>query len=229
MEDVKAGIESLTEKEDKLGFVKKVYGIISAQFILTMLLCVIPFVSDSARDWMLSYGGQWLAICSCIVALMIACVIACVKPLARKTPHNYLLLTAFTLTFGYSVAAICAWYSPDVVLTAAGLTACIVLGLTLFAFSGIADFTILAGMLVVLLFASLAFMIVTLIVGFYSYIGWCYLGVFLYGLYLVIDTSIIMGGKRYKMFMDEYVLCAMILYIDMIMIFLYILRILGGR
>mmetsp|Transcript_13935 Transcript_13935/g.10045 ORF Transcript_13935/g.10045 Transcript_13935/m.10045 type:complete len:140 (-) Transcript_13935:47-466(-) len=139
------------------------------------------------------------------------------------------MLLAFTLCFGYCVAAICAWYSLDVVLTAAGMTAAIVLGLTLFAFSGLADFTILFGLLVVFLFATLAFAIISIIVLWQDYILWCYLGVMLYGLYLVIDTTLLMGGNRYKIFIDDYILAAMILYIDMIMILLYLLRILGGR
>mmetsp|Transcript_26230 Transcript_26230/g.25406 ORF Transcript_26230/g.25406 Transcript_26230/m.25406 type:complete len:178 (-) Transcript_26230:54-587(-) len=177
----------------------------------------------------MAYEGDWLSITLCVVAIMIACVIMCVRPLARKVPHNYILLLSFTLCFAYCVAAICAWYSLEVVLAAAGMTAAIVLGLTLFAFSGLADFTILWGALVVLLVASLVFMFMCIFIGWYSYIGWCYLGVFIYGLYLVIDTKIIMGGSRYKIFIDDYILAAMILYIDMIMIFLYILRILGGR
>jgi len=44
----------------------------------------------------------------------------------------------------------------------------------------------------------------------------------------VIDTQLIIGGKRLQLSMDEYVVGALLLYIDIIQIFLYILMILGG-
>jgi len=38
-----------------------------------------------------------------------------------------------------------------------------------------------------------------------------------------------MGGKQVELAIDEYILAAMMLYIDIIQIFLYILRLLGDR
>ena len=49
------------------------------------------------------------------------------------------------------------------------------------------------------------------------------LGVFLFGVYLIFDTQLIMGGKRYELSIDDYVVGALILYLDIIMIFLYLL------
>eukprot|EP00349_Pseudokeronopsis_sp_Brazil_P009582 CAMPEP_0202971086 /NCGR_PEP_ID=MMETSP1396-20130829/23293_1 /ASSEMBLY_ACC=CAM_ASM_000872 /TAXON_ID= /ORGANISM="Pseudokeronopsis sp., Strain Brazil" /LENGTH=241 /DNA_ID=CAMNT_0049700097 /DNA_START=83 /DNA_END=808 /DNA_ORIENTATION=+ len=215
------------DKEMRLGFIKKVYAIIAFQFLLTTGLCLMPMLSVTVADWM-TYQGIWLAYTTLVVSFVLICAMACSPKLSRKVPLNYVLLTTFTLLFGYFVACICAFYAPEIVATAAGMTAAIVVGLTLFAFSGLADFTVLWGALVVLLMASLSLMLVSLITGFYTYYGWCFLFVFIYGMYLVIDTKIIMGGKRYKLLVDDYILCAMILYLDMIMIFLYILALLGG-
>ena len=61
------------------------------------------------------------------------------------------------------------------------------------------------------------------------YTGWCLFGVIIYGLYLIIDTKLIMGGNRYKIMADEYIVCCMILYTDIIMIFIYLLALLGGK
>ena len=49
-----------------------------------------------------------------------------------------------------------------------------------------------------------------------------------FGFYLIVDTQMIMGGKSIELSIDEYILAAMLLYIDIIQIFLYILRILGN-
>ena len=49
------------------------------------------------------------------------------------------------------------------------------------------------------------------------------LGVFLFGVYLIFDTQLVMGGKRYELCIDDYIVGALILYLDIIMIFLYLL------
>lgn len=55
------------------------------------------------------------------------------------------------------------------------------------------------------------------------------LGLILYSFYLIYDTQLIMGGKRYGLSLDDYVVAAIIIYLDIIMIFLYILSLLGGK
>lgn len=51
----------------------------------------------------------------------------------------------------------------------------------------------------------------------------------IYSVYLIIDTQLIMGGREKELTMDNYVLGAVILYIDIIRLFLEILRIFGKR
>jgi hypothetical protein len=53
---------------------------------------------------------------------------------------------------------------------------------------------------------------------------YCTLGVILFGIYLIIDTQLILGGKRMQFSIDDYAAAAMLLYIDIIQIFLYLLR-----
>lgn len=58
---------------------------------------------------------------------------------------------------------------------------------------------------------------------------YCMMGVIIYSIYLVIDTQLIMGGKRYQIELDDYILGAIILYTDVVMLFLYLLQLIGGR
>lgn len=58
---------------------------------------------------------------------------------------------------------------------------------------------------------------------------YCCLGVILFGIYLVIDTQMIIGGKRLELSTDDYIAAALLLYIDIIQIFLYILQMLGKK
>jgi FtsH-binding integral membrane protein len=55
----------------------------------------------------------------------------------------------------------------------------------------------------------------------------CALGVIIFGIYIIIDTQMIIGSHKYGIGMDDYILGALILYIDIIQLFLYILRLLS--
>jgi len=58
---------------------------------------------------------------------------------------------------------------------------------------------------------------------------YCSLGIFVFGLYLIIDTQLVMGHKSFSISMDDYVIAALLIYIDIIQLFLYILSLLSNR
>lgn len=76
-----------------------------------------------------------------------------------------------------------------------------------------------------------------LMLGIFSLFVWspflnnlyCALGVIVFGIYLVIDTQLIVGGRRLELSMDDYVAGALILYLDIIQIFLYLLQLLSKK
>jgi len=49
----------------------------------------------------------------------------------------------------------------------------------------------------------------------------------IYSVYLLIDTQLILGGKNKELTLDNYILGAILLYIDIIQLFMHILRIIG--
>jgi FtsH-binding integral membrane protein len=61
---------------------------------------------------------------------------------------------------------------------------------------------------------------------------WLCLGVVIYSIYLIIDTMMIVGGKSMNGMQcnsDDYIIGAMMLYMDIVILFVYILRILGKK
>jgi len=60
---------------------------------------------------------------------------------------------------------------------------------------------------------------------------YCWLGALLFSFYIVIDTQAIIGGKhRAGVFgEDEYIAAALNLYIDIVQLFMYILRLVGRK
>ena len=109
------------------------------------------------------------------------------------------------------------------------ITIAIVVALTLYAIFTPTDFTTCGGLLVVLTAVIIILFIIMLFTDSkIVHLIYCGVGVFLFGLYLVIDTQMIMGGRSMEYSFDEHCFAAMNLYIDIIQIFLYILQILGS-
>ena len=106
----------------------------------------------------------------------------------------------------------------------------IVLGLTLYAWTSKTDLTMHGG-----IFLSLSLILCFLgIIGifFRSYFYQCFLccfGVLLMSIYLIYDTQLVIGNKKNLISMDLYIIAAMMIYLDVINIFLYILRLFGKK
>lgn len=174
-------------KEDQLGFIRKVYGILSVQLTLTALICIIPYTSVGARNFMVQNYGIWI-FCM-VVGFILSCVFACCTSVGRKVPMNYILLFAFTFCEGYLVACCCAVVNdPSAVLSASFTTAALVIVLTIYAMTTKTDFTVCGGTLCVL-------SVVLLFFGFFSFffgptmrLVYSMCGVLLFGIFLIFDT-----------------------------------------
>ena len=155
--------------------------------------------------------------------------IGCYKKVARTVPLNYICLFVFTLCESYVVSFVASMYDRDTVLIAACLTAAMTVGLTLYAVFTKTDFTTCGGILMVccvcLIFGGI------LSIFFHSKIlrlVLAVLGVIVFGIYLVYDTQLVIGKNKNKYSMDDYIMAAMNLYIDIVQIFLYLLQIVGA-
>ena len=115
---------------------------------------------------------------------------------------------------------------------AAVMTLVLTISLTIYAFTTKKDYTYLGGTFFILVSALL---LLGLFVFFFNseflYTLYSVLGVILYSYYLIYDTQLLAGGshKHFKLSLDDYVLAALFIYIDVILLFLYILSLLGGR
>ena len=163
--------------------------------------------------------------------ILIQCAIMCCKSVARKSPNNYILLFVFTACEAFCFSTICAHYPINDCLLAAGMTTAVTLALTFYACTTKSDFTTCGS-----LFFILAMVMIGLVIAsfFLTFAAWWHpvvsaFIIFVYGLYLVYDTQLICGGKKYELSYDDYIIGALILYIDILMIFLELLRWFGSR
>ena len=178
-----------------------------------------------------------LIIAALILGIAIQCTLLCCKNVARSSPTNYVLLAVFTICWTFIIGVICASYNPTVVLTAALMTMVLTISLTTYACLTKSDFTKLCGPfvclgLIIIIMVSILMSIISSLVFAYTEKWYPFASgfmVIIYGLFLLIDTQLVVGGKRHELRIDDYIVGALILYLDIIYIFLELLRLFGGR
>lgn len=114
---------------------------------------------------------------------------------------------------------------------AGGMTLGMTVALTIYALFTKTDFTICSSLFFVILIAMFMLMIVSI---FMSFVKWWHpvvsaFFVMVYGLYLIYDTQLIAGGRSYQLTLDDYVVGSLMLYVDIMMIFLELLKLFGSR
>lgn len=209
----------------RLGFIRKTYGILLFQIAVTFSMCVVSIVSPSFSKFQIDSPGYfWLAL---IGTLILSICIFCFRSLARKVPTNYILLVSFTLCEAYLVSAICGMTNPRIVIMAAAMTCGVVSALTIYACTTKTDFTIFGSMMFVISFVMILFGIFAIFSqNKLLHIIFSSLGVIAFSIYLVYDTQLIVGNQENKLEIDDYIIGAMMLYIDIINLFLHILSLL---
>jgi len=222
-----AGSEGFSEKSVRMAFIRKVYCILLAQ--LTVTIAFISLFLFVKPVQMYSANHPWLWAVAMVMTFVCLITLACCPDVRRNFPTNMILLGLFTMCESFLLGAAASCYNKDEVLMAVGITAAVVLGLTIFAMQTKWDFTMCSGglfvvLIVLLVFGILAIFIHNRIVD----IIYASLGALVFSLYLVFDTQLMMGGKhQYSISPEEYIFAALNLYLDIVNLFLFILSIIG--
>jgi hypothetical protein len=205
----------------RIGFIKKVYGILSLQLLMTFGLVCFTFI-HKFRDFL--HDHIYLIYIAAINELILIIILIFFKKITRKIPYNYILLITWTFFESFIIATLTSFYNYKIVLSAIGITVGMSIGLTIYACYTKKDFTYCGGIL-------FCFSLILLFFGFFGLIfgGWinllyCTFGVAVFGLYLIYDTQLILRKFAYKYSIDDYIIAALNLYIDIIEIFVYLLR-----
>ena len=153
----------------------------------------------------------------------------CFLDIARKVPVNYFLCFLFTLSEAYIVSYMCLFSSTKIVIMALAMTCALVVGLTLYAFvtktdfSGYGHYLFLASMIMLVCGIFISFTNNKIIHVLYSGFG-----VLMFSFYLIYDVQLISGNHENKLDYDDYIIGAMMLYIDIIQLFEHILSLMNN-
>lgn len=211
------------------GFIRKVYGILSIQLIITfclVLLFQLPLIKKAILNNIQLAGNILLFTSFSFFFLFL--ILVCCRNLSRTVPYNYIFLLMITLCEAVSCAIISSCYSFQIVAIALILTIVTTLTITFYACTTKTDFSYSRVILLISLsqlfmvgFVSLIFQIRIL------YTLYTFLSTIMLGFYLVYDTQLIMGKFGYGYSVDDYIFAAMEIYMDIIRLFLMILRLLA--
>ena len=204
-----AAAASVTER---MGFLKKVYGLLTASLVVAVIGADIGRALDP---------GLMLPL---FIAEIVMIFVA--MGLRRKPFWNVATLFAFTGLSGLTLGPVMQIYQAAVIQEALVLTAVIFASLTIYVFISKKDFSFLAGFLmiglVVVIVGSLlnAFLFQSPMGSFIISAG----GVILFSGFILYDTSNIL--RNYDV--EDYTSATLALYLDVLNLFLFLLRLLGG-
>ena len=216
-------------KQIRNGFVRKVYSLLTVQLFTTFAFGIMFMFYKPAAEFIRTEAGNALVWVSMLGTFATVFGLACWIDIARKFPHNYIILCLFTLCNSYMVGFITCQYNTRVVALAAGSTMLITTSLTAFACQTRYDFTAMGGaflsLLVVLLFIGIMSMFFTVLTSIYAGMS-----AFVFSLYILYDTQLIIGGKhqKYQYGVDDYVFATLSIYLDIMNVFLASLQLLNN-
>lgn len=206
----------------RMQFIRKVYTILTAQILATAALSSVSFFSAGYKSWIQT--NQWMM----WVSLFGAIGFMLLTFWKRKSyPTNLLFLSGFTALEAYSISVITSFYDSKIVLEALIFTLAIFVALTLFACQTKYDFTswmpyLFGALWIVIIFGFMS--------AFFPHTSGVELGygvvcALLFSGYILVDTQLVM--RHYHV--EEEIAAAISLYLDIINLFLAILRILNSQ
>ena len=214
----------------RAGFIRKVYGILSIQLLITfgaVFFCQIkPIKSLIFKNQALSGN---LVVFSSLLFLVLFLCLACCRGLSRKVPYNYLFLLGITICEAIACAIASSIYSFQIVALALLLTIVATLAITFYACTTKNDFsTCRVGLYVIFsqMFTIGIIAVLFRIRALYAFYTFGMTGVV--GIYLVYDTQLILGKLGMGYSVDDYIFATLEIYMDIIRLFLLILRILAN-
>jgi len=166
-----------------------------------------------------------------IIYIFSMIALLCSKNLRHSVPLNYIMLFIFTVSMGFIFSGLTAWLTAQSVLISIGVLVVVLLCLFAAALLIKAKAAVLKGILIGVVAALFLQLTLCISMAFSGYVPrgmwilYCTLGVLIASALIYFDLFIIMLAGKYAM--DEYIFCAILLYVDIMRLLLYILMIFG--
>jgi len=208
------------ENQLRWGFIRKVYGIVATQLVLTTVVSCITILYSPVNEVLKANPGFLLFLMFLPLVLLWPMYVY-----QQKHPLNFIFLGLFTLSLSLTVGVSCANTDGKIVLEALILTSAVVCSLTGYTFWASKkgkDFSYLGPILFTSLFVLFltGFIQVFFPLGSTSVAIYGGMGAIIFAGYIVYDTDNLIKRFTY----DEYIWASITLYLDILNLFLSILR-----
>ena len=221
-----------TPQPTRQKFITRVYSILWAQLLVTSIFIGCCNQIQPLQKFMISDWGSTIVFPCFILMLVLSCMLYCQHDLIKTCPGSGVYLTLFTGATTYILGYVGISTNTETLLLAGLSTLGIFSGLSIYAIQTTYDYTDKGGYL---LASLLGLIIFGIFIPFTNLpilsIMYSSAGSIIFSFYIVYDTQLIVGGNhRNIMFhIDDYVLAAVSLYLDIINLFLMLLDLLSGR
>lgn len=219
-----------SEPTIRINFMKKVFSQVGIQLLITSIICGTMIAYEENISKQLKSGGEAILLINTVLFVVLYLTLVCSKKLRHTTPTNYILLGLVTISMSITVGMVCQMYNISSIINAMVMTCLIVGAQAYYAFTTKKDITI-----------GNVFMYILVIDMLHIFV-WLFLGRFEFGntmgsvlsatcfsLYLVHDLQTLMSGKRRQQDVDDYIFGALIIYMDIIQIFIKLLELFGEK
>jgi FtsH-binding integral membrane protein len=210
-------------------FIRKVYGLLAVELLYTSAISALIMFVSPIRTAVVNFATNnplvfEILLIVCLVASL--CWLMCVQ---KQYPLNMCALAVFITFMSIDVGFICAVYYEagygNLILISVLITAVIFIGLSAYAWLSESDFSYMGGFLFAALIGLIFLGIVQLFVHVkWLYIAYCALGVLVFSGYIIFDTWKI----KTKLGPDDSVHASIMLYLDLVNLFLMILQLLAA-
>ncbi|KAH8725469.1 inhibitor of apoptosis-promoting Bax1-domain-containing protein [Phaeosphaeriaceae sp. PMI808] len=216
------GVVAEATLDIRMAFVRKVYAILTVQLLATAAVSYVSMISPTYKNWIQSH--QWMM----WVSMLGTFVFLGLTFWKRKSyPTNLLFLAGFTAMEAYSISVIVSYTDSKIVVEAVIFTFGIFVALSLFACQSKYDFTSWMPYLFGALWVAILFGFMSMFFPYSSKLelGYGIVTALIFSGYILVDTQMIM--RHYHV--EEEIAAAISLYLDIINLFLAILRILNSQ
>ncbi|XP_077472078.1 protein lifeguard 1 [Stigmatopora argus] len=218
-----AETSAFDDKTVRRAFVRKVFCILTLQLVFTF--SVVSIFTFSAVVKKVVQKNIWIYVSSFLIFAVVSIALSCAKSLRRKHPWNIIGLAIVTLSLSYVVGTMASYHDTRAVIITMATT--LTISLTIIAFSAQSryEFSCCYGLLLIMAVDLLMFGIFS---GFYylyiTQVVYGSLGALLFSMFLMVDCQLMMGALNYRVDPEEYVSAALMIYLDVMLIFIYLMR-----
>ena len=251
-------VDAHVQRQMRLGFIRKVYGILTCQLALTTIVCSVLALNGACRRFVMTTPSlMYIGMLQCLISVpsrraafrgadrleyypthtpstrrnagMFGSfgVLFALMAFKNQHPLNAQLLFVWTLMEAYTVGVVCASYTAAgqgrIVVEALVLTASIFAVLTAYTFQSKRDWSfmeagLMSGLWLLIFWGLFSLFFPALAGGVYSL-----LGALIFSGFIIFDTWQITERFGY----DDHILASITLYLDILNLFLFILRLLS--